>query len=227
MTQEGRPSVRQALLFVVLLVNQSTSCRYLPPTPGQATARAARKFCHLLEKAHKAGLSNQSLYIDVGVDGGMEVLIAHAYGHPVVAFECRLQGPRCERVYQQAILDAERRNTAAKLSSPGARLRLESEGPGTLGTLSRALDSSTVHGEQSIESSSQARQCNRARDGGTSATIDSNSQSDPCLAHVERSRVAFQPVCFRIWCPHCPVQANSHPAFPPRRAAPALAYGGC
>ena len=63
-----------------------------------------------------------------------------------------------------------------------------------LGTLSRALDSSTVHGEQSIESSSQARQCNRARDGGTSATIDSNAQSDPWLAHVERSRVAFQPV---------------------------------
>ena len=46
----------------------------------------------MLEKAHKAGLSNQSLYIDVGVDYGMEVLIAHAYGHPVVAFECRLQG---------------------------------------------------------------------------------------------------------------------------------------
>ena len=83
--------VRRPLL-VVLLVNQSTSCRYLPPAPGQATARAARKFCHLLEKAHEAGLSNQSLYIDVGVDYGMEVLIAHAYGHPAVAFECRLQG---------------------------------------------------------------------------------------------------------------------------------------
>ena len=167
--------VRRPLL-VVLLVNQSTSCRYLPPAPGQATARAARKFCHLLEKAHKAGLSNQSLYIDVGVDYGMEVLIAHAYGHPVVAFECRLQGA-------SEFINKPFWTPNGKIPLPSS-VRLV---PGCasdrngLGTLSHALDSSTVHGELLTGTAGQQIGpligWKSTRDGGKSTMINGSTSS--------------------------------------------------
>lgn len=165
-------SVRGRLLLMVLLVNQSTSCRYLPPAPGQAKARDARKFCHLLEKAHKAGLSNQSLYIDVGVDYGMEVLIAHAYGHPVVAFECRLQGA-------SEFINKPFWTPNGKIPLPSS-VRLV---PGCasdrngLGTLSHALDSSTVHGELLTGTAGQQIGWKSTRDGGMSTMINGSTSS--------------------------------------------------
>ena len=125
-----------------------------------------------MEKAHKAGLSNQSLYIDVGVNGGMEVLIAHAYGHPVVAFECRLQGA-------SEFINKPVWTPNGKIPLPSS-VRLV---PGCasdrngLGTLSHALDSSTVHGEQFTGTAVQQIGWKAARDGGKSTMINGNIPS--------------------------------------------------
>jgi FkbM family methyltransferase len=67
-------------------------CPHLPAT--LETLRYARRdaldFCKALVTAHKQGLSNSSLMVDVGTaEYAAEALIARGFGHPVLTFECR------------------------------------------------------------------------------------------------------------------------------------------
>lgn len=64
-------------------------CPHLAPTPGPSSRRDTLEFCDALVKAHRRGLSNESIVVDVGTDRGTEALTARGFGHPVITFECR------------------------------------------------------------------------------------------------------------------------------------------
>ena len=50
----------------------------------------ALQFCAVLQSAHRHGLANTSLLVDVGAaEHAAEALLARGFGHPVLAFECR------------------------------------------------------------------------------------------------------------------------------------------
>ncbi len=71
--------------------SSSVDCRKaLPASPGPSTARTVKAFCSFMHSLHGAGLSPESLYVDVGADGGQEFMLMSGYSHPVITFECRL-----------------------------------------------------------------------------------------------------------------------------------------
>lgn len=64
-------------------------CPHLAPTPGPASRRDTLEFCDALVRAHRDGLSNTTVFVDVGTDQGTEALTARGFGHPTITFECR------------------------------------------------------------------------------------------------------------------------------------------
>ncbi|EOD12829.1 hypothetical protein EMIHUDRAFT_213028 [Emiliania huxleyi CCMP1516] len=70
-------------------IKERSSCPHMPPTSGPSMARDTLNFCHVLMRARRLGLSNSSLFVDVGADVGTEARLARGFGHPVVSFECR------------------------------------------------------------------------------------------------------------------------------------------
>jgi len=70
-------------------IKERSSCPHMPPTSGPSMARDTLNFCHVLMRAHRLGLSNSSLFVDVGADVGTEARLARGFGHLVVSFECR------------------------------------------------------------------------------------------------------------------------------------------
>lgn len=66
-----------------------SACPHLSPTPGPASRRDTLEFCSALMKAHKLGLANSTLLVDVGTDQATEARTARGFGHPVISFECR------------------------------------------------------------------------------------------------------------------------------------------
>lgn len=110
-------------------------CAHIPRVLGPASKRSNAAFCQMLLTAHKNGLSNASLVVDVGTERGDEVRIARAYGHPIVTFECR---------GDLAVSLSNDRSPAAVLS-PNVRLvhSCVSDYSG-LARLHRAVDSSSL-----------------------------------------------------------------------------------
>ena len=80
------------MLVVLLVLPACSGCngRLVPPMPGPSAQREAYQMCDVLETARQAGLSRDSLFVDVGAHIGSIAMIANAHGHAVVSFECRL-----------------------------------------------------------------------------------------------------------------------------------------
>ena len=109
-------------------------CPFLAPTPGPASRKDTLEFCSALTRAHKSGLSNTSLVVDVGTDQGTEAITARGFGHPVLTFECR--GAQAHGLGQRL---AFRNDSGLKLVHACVSDRAG------LGTLVRAMDSSSMN----------------------------------------------------------------------------------
>jgi len=86
------PCPMKSLLVLLLMPGAVTGCQpsLLPPQPGPYAAKESRHLCDVLESAQREGLERRSLFVDVGADAWNSAKMAHAHGHPVLSFECRL-----------------------------------------------------------------------------------------------------------------------------------------
>jgi len=73
-----------AALFALALPTGELAC----PLSGISVGDAVH-FCSRLVQAHAAGLTNDTLVLDVGAAGGLEAVVANRLGHPSLSFECR------------------------------------------------------------------------------------------------------------------------------------------
>ena len=138
------PTSRAAMMVVLLLACRGSSataelslmrCARIPPYKGPSSQNANKEFCRVLLTAHQNGLSNSTLFVDVGTERGDEVRIAKFYGHPVLTFECRgdvALGHHQDRSSRR-LLDGDVRLVHACVSDRSGVARLH-----------RALDSSSL-----------------------------------------------------------------------------------
>ena len=162
-------TVRFALLVLQLTSHTAHSirsrdapawCPHLVPTPGPASRRDTLEFCDALVKAHRRGLSNESLVVDVGTDRGTEALTARGFGHPVVTFECRGK-EAVELGSQRAFWN----DTGIKLVHACV-----GEKPG-LATLLRAADSSSMNAKNVEVSGADWKRRREIRRGAASESV--------------------------------------------------------
>jgi hypothetical protein len=137
-----------------------TYCPHLAPTPGPAARRDLLEFCAALMRAHKLGLSKRSLLVDVGTDQATEARTARGFGHPVLTFECR--GQVAER----------HRSVRAIYNDSGLRLvhACVAERPG-LGTLVRAMDSSSMSAQYASDAGADWKRRREARTGAATESV--------------------------------------------------------
>ena len=129
----GRSNTHKSAIHLVSTLTLIHACPYktLRVAPHPSTAY----LCRSLLEAQAAGLSNDTLFVDVGAARAHQTILARAFGHPVLALECR----------------ADEYRTLSKRFEGDPRILLlntcASDLPGNM-TMYRAADSSSLHAEK-------------------------------------------------------------------------------
>ena len=82
MLREPHYLLESKMLHSLGALSAPAACRWSPHV-------SATGLCHALDAAQKAGMANDTLFVDVGAARAYQTLVARRYGHPVLALECR------------------------------------------------------------------------------------------------------------------------------------------